>query len=137
MPLSYKGISPYVPGMSGAASAPPRRVEALAYIVERIQRSGTSPSYGEIGKAMHPHVEHTRVRQLVDQLVKLELIERPIASRRGIRIRDLARCRQVIDQARDHDGWSSPSPLALIEQTPCIIEQLPFLPLIVKGPAAD
>lgn len=52
-------------------TAAPRRIEALAYIIERIQRSGTSPSYGEIGRALRPTVVPSRARQLVDQLVEL------------------------------------------------------------------
>ena len=123
--------------MPGVVAAPPRRVEALAYIVDRIQRSGTCPSYGEIGKAMQPHVEPTRVRQLVDQLVKLGLIERPIASRRGIQIRDLARCRTLIEETLGRQGWSYSHPLGPLEPHPCIFEQLPFLPLIVKDRAID
>ena len=123
--------------MSGVAPAPLRRVEALAYIVDRIQRSGTCPSYGEIGQAMRPSVEPTRVRQLVDQLVRLGLIERPIASRRGIRIRDLAQCRALIEEALGREGWSYSPPLGPLEPHPCTFEQLPFLPLIVKDRAVD
>jgi SOS-response transcriptional repressor LexA len=123
--------------MSGAVPAPPRRWEALAYIVDRIQRSGTCPSYGEIGQAMRPRVEPTRVRQLIEQLVKLELIERPIASRRGIRIRDLAACRRSIEAALGREGWSYSQPLGTLEPPPCTFEQLMLLPLIVKDTVRD
>lgn len=123
--------------MTGVAPAPPRRVEALAYIVERIQRSGTSPSYGEIGRAMRPRVEQTRVRQYVEQLIVLGVIERPAASRRGIRIRDLALCRQMIEQALGLNGWHHAAPLGQLEPPPCTIEQLPLLPLIVDDPLID
>ncbi|WP_267419177.1 hypothetical protein [Sphingomonas sp. GC_Shp_1] len=118
--------------MTGVVAAPPRRIEALAYIVERIQRSGTSPSYGEIGLALEPRVVRTRARQLVDQLVELGLIERPPASRRGIRIRDLARCRQVIGEALGQRGCWIAQPLGALQPPHCTIEQLPLLPLIVE-----
>lgn len=110
-------------------TAAPRRVEALAYIIERIQRSGTSPSYGEIGRALRPTVVPSRARQLVDQLVELGVIERPPASRRGIRIRDLQRCREMIDDALGRKGWVHSKPLGSLEH-PSTFEHLPVLPLI-------
>lgn len=121
--------------MTGDVPAPPRRVEVLAYIVERIQRSGTSPSYGEIGLALRPCVDPSRARQLVEQLVKLELIERPPASRRGIRIRDLARCRQLIAETLGQQGCWYAQPLGVLEPPPSTFQQLPLLPLIVEDPA--
>jgi len=117
--------------MSGVVSAPPRRVEALAYILDRIERSGTSPSYGEIGGAMLPIVTKSRARQYVNELVKLGFIERPIASRRGIRIRDLVRCRQAVGDALGQNGWSHAKPLGTLQSPPCTFEQLPRLRLIL------
>lgn len=113
--------------------AAPRRIEALAYIIERIQRSGTSPSYGEIGRALRPTVVPSRARQLVDQLVALGVIERPPASRRGIRIRDLQRCREMIDEALGHTGWVHSKALGVLEH-PSTFEHLPVLPLIELPP---
>ncbi len=92
-------------GANARSASTPRRIEALAFIIERIQRSGTSPSYGEIGRALRPEVDKSRARQLVDQLVAIGVIERPPASRRGIRIRDLQRCRELIDEALGQKGW--------------------------------
>jgi len=109
----------------------PRRVEVLAYIVERMQKDGTSPSYGEIGAALNPPVAPTRVRQFIEQLIKLDLIERPAASRRGIRVRDLARCRQIIGDALGSKGWCHAQPFGELEMPPCTIEQLPLIPLIL------
>lgn len=111
----------------------PRRIEALAYIIERIQRSGTSPSYGEIGRALRPEVDKSRARQLVDQLVVLGVIERPPASRRGIRIRDLVRCRELIDEALGQKGWHHSKALGSL-QPPSTFEHLPVLPLIELPP---
>jgi SOS-response transcriptional repressor LexA len=114
-------------------TAAPRRIEALAYIIERIQRSGTSPSYGEIGRALRPPVVPSRARQLVDQLVEFGVIERPPASRRGIRIRDLQRCREMIDDALGRTGWHHSRALGDLEP-PCTFEHLPILPLIELPP---
>lgn len=114
-------------------TAAPRRIEALAFIIERIQRSGISPSYGEIGQALRPQVDKSRARQLVDQLVTLGVIERPPASRRGIRIRDLVRCRELIDEALGAKGWHHSKPLGWL-QSPSTFEHLPVLPLIELPP---
>lgn len=114
-------------------TASPRRIEALAYIIERIQRTGTSPSYGEIGLALRPKVDKSRARQLVDQLVALGVIERPPASRRGIRIRDLVRCRELIDEALGAKGWHHSKALGSL-QSPSTFEHLPVLPLIELPP---
>jgi SOS-response transcriptional repressor LexA len=138
--LARESLSPYVPagdrGERMRASSPiaaPRRIEALAYILERIQRSGTCPSYGEIGKALRPQVDPSRARQLVNQLVKLGVIERPPASRRGIRIRDLQRCREMINAALGQQGWTQSKALGDLEQA-STFEHLPLLPLIELPP---
>ncbi len=86
-------------------SEPPRRIEALAYIITSIRSTGSCPSYGEIGKAMSPPVQASRAAQYVDQLVKLGVIDRPLASQRGIRIRDFDKCRQVFHEALVAQGF--------------------------------
>jgi SOS-response transcriptional repressor LexA len=115
----------------------PRRVEALAFIIQRIRGSGTAPSYGEIGRAMNPQVQGSRARQYVEQLVKLGVIARHPASRRGIMIRDHARCRQLIDEALGAQGWYHAAELGELEPPHCTIEQLPVLPLIELRPPID
>jgi len=117
--------------------AVPKRIEALAYILDRIQRTGTAPSYGEIGKALKPQVNTTRVVRLLDQLVALGLIERPPASHRGIRIRDIVRCRQAIEEALGQQGWWHAAPLGDLAAPPCTIEHLPLLPLILDSRGVD
>jgi SOS-response transcriptional repressor LexA len=106
----------------------PRRVEALAFIIQRIRSSGTAPSYGEIGRAMNPQVQGSRARQYVEQLVKLGVIERHPASRRGIMIRDHGRCRQLIDEALGMQGWYHAPELGVLEPPPYTFQQLPKLP---------
>lgn len=127
------GVTEHMGAPIRSPTAAPRRIEALAYIIERIQRSGTSPSYGEIGRALHPQVDKSRARQLVDQLVALDVIERPPSSRRGIRIRDLQRCRELIDDALGQTGWTHAKPLGGLEY-PSTFEHLPILPLIELPP---
>ena len=117
-------------GEQSAVSGAPRRIEALAYIMERIDRSGISPSYGEIGRAMRPAINSTRVRNLVDQLVRIGVIERDVGSRRGIRIRDAHWCRALIADALGEHGWRHDQPLGRLLVHPCTNKHLPILPLI-------
>lgn len=112
----------------------PRRVEALAYIVRRIVNGGTSPSYGEIARAMCPSISRGRAQQYVDQLVALNLIERDPGSRRGIRIRDAHRCRVIITEALGYRGWFAPHKIGEISVEPCTYEQLPVFKLILQNP---
>jgi SOS-response transcriptional repressor LexA len=116
---------------------PPRRVEALAYIVERISRSNTSPSYGEIGRALRPPVNSSRAGQLVDELVALGFIARPPASRRGIVICDLVRCRSAIEEALGHSGWRHASPLGALQGLPYTFDHLPRVPPFEHIPDVD
>lgn len=121
-------------GEQAAMHGAPRRVEALAYIMHRIDRSGISPSYGEIGRAMRPRVKATRVAQFVEQLVRLGAIERDVGSRRGIRILDAALCQRMIVTGRC-DGESHPARLISdIGLQPCTHEQLPVFSLIIQNP---
>ena len=117
--------------------APPRRIEVLAYIMERIARSNTSPSYGEIGRALCPPVNRSRASQLVDELVALGYITRPPASRRGIVICDAMRCRRAIEQALGDKGWSYSTPLGFLEQAPYTFDHLPRVPPFEHIPDVD
>lgn len=106
-----------------------RRDEVLAILVERITRTGVCPSYDDIARAMVPQVGRSRVQQLVQQLIRRGDIARAAGSRRGIQLRDVGRCRQMIGQALLDRGWlQANSEVA----SPYTFEQLPYLPLIVK-----
>lgn len=108
-----------------------RRDEVLAIVVDRITRTGSCPSYEEIGRALMPNVGKTRAQQLVAQLIRRGDIVRDPGSRRGIQLRDVSRCREVITRALQDRGWSQAGDV--IEPTrPYTFEQLPYLPLIVK-----
>ena len=120
-------------GEPSAFHGAPRRIEALAYIMERIDRSGTSPSFGEVGRAMRPRIASTRVRNLVDQLVRIGVIERDVGSRRGIRIRDAHRCRVLIANALGQHGWCHAHPLGKLNVHPCTNKHLPIVPLILAN----
>jgi hypothetical protein len=127
----------YIDDMQGHAPAPLRRVEALAYIVERISRSGTAPSYGDIGRAMRPVVCRSRAAQFVNQLVDEGYLERPFASRRGIAIRDVVRCRHAIEQALGMLGYKHASPLGELIQAPSTFGHLPTIPPFEYLPDID
>lgn len=124
-------------GERSAFHGAPRRIEALAYIVQRIERSGTSPSFGEIGRAMRPAINGTRVRKLVEELVRIGVIERDVGSRRGIRLRDAQRCRVLIAEARHRHGGRHAPTLGRFIVHPCTNEHLPILPLIPENRAVN
>lgn len=121
-------------GERSAFHGAPRRIEALAYIMQRIDRSGISPSYGEIGRAMRPRVKGTRVAQFVEQLVRLGAIERDIGSRRGIRILDAALCQRMIAAGLRDGPSQSAGPIGGISLQPCTYELLPVFSLILQNP---
>ena len=121
-------------GEQSAFHGAPRRIEALAYIMQRINGSGISPSYGEIGRAMRPRVKGTRVAQFVEQLVRLGAIERDVGSRRGIRILDAALCQRMIAAGLQDGASRSARPIGEINLQPCTYEQLPVFSLILHNP---
>lgn len=126
------------PIMTGVGSAPPRRNEALAFIIDRIARSGIAPSYAEIGRAMKPSVSRGRAQQYVDDLIGLGIIERDVGARRGIRIRDLVYCRAIVDRALQQHGWTIATPLGELEQpAPCTFGQIPMAPPFEHLPDID
>jgi hypothetical protein len=135
--LSFHRRCHYVPRMAGNKIAAPRRNEALAIIVERIVRYGTSPCYAEIGRSMRPPIGKTRVRELVDELVELRLVDRAPGAQRGIYIRDLNQCRAIIEAALGAKGWWHSRPLGTLEAPPCTIEQLSVLPAFEHFPAPN
>lgn len=67
---------------------------------------------------MNPPVQGSPAAQYFDQLVKLGVIERPLASRRGIRIRDLDKCRQMIHDALGVQGFCQAWQVGELEPPP-------------------
>jgi DNA-binding MarR family transcriptional regulator len=111
--------------MGGGLAAPPRRDQALAYIIERIARSGVSPTLEEIG--LHLGVSRPRAGQLVDQLVERGLIERTIGTQRNLRVRDVTHARSLLEDALRRLGWSAAIPMGEM-QPPFPLGKLPVLP---------
>jgi len=108
-----------------------RRDEVLAILVDRITRTGSCPSYEEIARALVPNVGKTRAQQLVAQLIRRGDIVRDPGSRRGIQLRDVNRCREIITRALQDRGWSQAGHV-FEPARPYTFEQLPYLPLIVN-----
>ena len=108
-----------------AVIAAPRRYEALAYIIERLVNTRTSPSYDEI--ADHLGVRKTRARELVEQLIDEGIVERQVGRQRSFVVRDLTRSRMILVEVLNRLGWAEALPLGGLSQ-PCTIEQLPMLP---------
>lgn len=119
-------------------NGPPRRIEVLAFIVDRIVRTGSCPSYEDIGRSMEPRVNKSRVAQLVQQLVTIGVIERDAGAQRGIRIPDLARCREMIDTGLQDCGWWHAKPKGTLEAPPhYTFVQLPMVPPFEDYPPED
>jgi SOS-response transcriptional repressor LexA len=112
--------------MAGGSPAPRRRDEALAIIIERIARDGVPPTIDQIGAAMRPAVCRARARELVDQLIAQGIIERR-PGQRGLRVRDVAASRALLDQAAVRLGWVVAEPMGVL-QHPRHQGQLPMLP---------
>lgn len=105
--------------------APLRRDQALAFIIERIVRTGNSPSFGDIARELK--VSHTRSKQLVAQLIEDGTIEKTPGAQRSFRVRDLAASRSHLDQALRRLGWHTANPMSSM-QPPFPEGQLSMLP---------
>jgi hypothetical protein len=121
-------------GVQGAITAEaPRRTEALAYIIERIVRSGTSPSSGDIGRALG--VSRTRAQQLVDQLIVEKVLGRAPGSR-SLQVIDMTYSRHIIVEKLRALGVTVAEPMGDL-QPPLSFEQLPILPPFEHLPDPD
>lgn len=121
-------------GIETVITAVPRRYEALAFIIERIVQTRTSPSYDEIADALK--VRKTRARELVEQLIAEGLIQRQVGRQRSFIVRDLTRSRTILVEVLNRLGWTDSMPLGGLTQ-PCTIEQLPMLPPFEHLPDLD
>jgi SOS-response transcriptional repressor LexA len=119
-----------------AQAGSPRRYEALAFIIEWIVRSGSSPVYGEIARGMN--VSETRAKQLVGQLIRERIIEKTPGAQRSLRVRDLSRSRRIVEETLRRIGWVTADPMGpLLQPTPLPQGQLPMLPEIMLLPSID
>jgi SOS-response transcriptional repressor LexA len=122
--------------MAGASSntSQLRRDQALAFIVERIARSGTSPSFDEIGRALS--VSSTRAKELVAQLIERGIIEKTPGAQRSLRVRDMGQSRSVLDEALRRLGWTVAEPMSPLSGA-LPHRQLPMLPAFEHFPDID
>jgi SOS-response transcriptional repressor LexA len=122
--------------MAGASPASRRRDEALAFIINRLVKTGTSPSYEEIGLAMQPRVSKRRAQELVTQLIAEGVIEKTPGAQRALRVRDVTRARGIVDEFARSLGWVVAAPLGALQQ-PFPQGPLPMLPPFRHPPDAN
>ena len=120
--------------MSGVIPVPRRRDEALAFIIDRLVKTGIAPSYDEIGRELR--VSKARARELIAELIADGTIERTPGAQRALRIRDVVHARSIIDQFARSLGWTVASPLGEL-QGPLPHVQLPMLPPFEHLPDAN
>lgn len=87
---------------------------------------------------MRPRVGKTRVRQLINELIVLQVLDRDPGSQRGIRIRDVVRCRSMIENALGIGGWWHAPPLGHLTPPECAdVMELPLMPAFEHLPDPD
>ncbi len=121
--------------MSGALPAPRRRDEALAFIIDRLVKTGSAPSYDEIGRQLR--VSKPRARELVDQLIADGVIEKTPGAMRGLRVRDVVHARQIAGEFARSLGWTISAPMGFDLLPPFPQVQLPILPPFEHLPDAN
>ena len=120
--------------MDAHASAPPRRYEALAYILERMSRGEGCPSYVEIRLKLG--ISDTRVKQFVRQLIAEGVLAKIPGAKRALTIRDITRARSLVVDAIQARGNAVAQPLGpLVGGFPN--GQLPVLPAFEHIPDVD
>lgn len=112
--------------MQGDRPAPLRRDQVLAYIIECIVRYRAAPTYGEIALALN--MSENRAKELVDQLVERGRVEKVYGRTRGLRVRDVAGSRLVLDDVLRQLGWIAADPMGDLEQLPLPDGRLTLLP---------
>jgi SOS-response transcriptional repressor LexA len=117
-----------------APAAPLRRDEVLAFLVERIARTGICPTIADVAAGME--LSNARVRELVGQLVERGIIEKTPGAQRNLRVRDVAHSRSIVMQTMLRLGWPIAEPMGALQQ-PCPKEQLPIMPPFEHLPDFD
>ena len=106
-------------------AAPRRRDEVLAFIIERIARSGISPSCPEIGRTLG--FSETRAKQLVAELIERGALEHTPGGVRSYRVRDMSDSRIALGEVQRRLGWTTAEPMGEL-LPPYPNRQLPMLP---------
>ena len=120
--------------MSGAVPAPRRRDEALAFIIDRLVKTGIAPSYDEIGRQLR--VSKARARFLVEQLITEKVLEKTPGAQRALRVRDVVHARAIAGEFARRLGWIVAAPLGEL-QPPFPHVHLPMLPEFEHLPEAE
>ena len=115
--------------MVGTVLAPRKKDIALAFIMKRIVRTGTSPSLGEIAAELR--VSSSRVKALVAQLEADGRIERRPGAQRALTVRDVAGTRAMLTSVVARLGW------AVNGEPPLPQGHLPMLPALEHIPDID
>lgn len=109
-----------------------RREQLLALIIEGLARDGRSPSVRELARALG--ISCTRVRQLIDQLVREGRLERRAGAQRGLIVRDVVGGRDLLKNVLRRLGWADEQ---VIDGLGCPLEQLPRLGALEHLPDVD
>ncbi|WP_296222732.1 hypothetical protein [uncultured Sphingomonas sp.] len=122
-----------------SANGPPaaallKRDQVLAFIIERIARSGTSPSYPEISNELK--VSERRAKELVGQLIERGIVEKTFGAKRSLRVRDVAGSRNLLEDVMRRLGWLTAEPMGALQQ-PFPNGKLPVLPPFEHLPDLD
>lgn len=112
---------------------PPRRDQALAFIVARIAQTGTSPSFDEIGRELQ--VSSSRAKGLVAQLIERGVIEKTPGAQRNLRVVETIASRVSVEEMLRRLGWAVVTPAGIAGGFPN--RQLPRLPDIEHLPDVD
>lgn len=131
----------------GNSAKPLRRDEVLAFLIDRLVKTGSSPTFEEIAKELG--FSRTRAQELVEQLIARGVIEKVPGAQRALRVRDVAHARHLVDQFARGLGWAVAAPLGALEQPTVPVPpkpmpsqtlsyvQLPVLPAFEHFPDLD
>lgn len=135
MAATTAALPPKLSGLGRSAVLTPlRREEVLAFIVERLARGRGCPSYKEIGEAVG--VSQTRARQLVDQLVEANVLERTAGLQRNLVVRDVTHAREIVIEVFRRIGGMAAAPLGELVGH-CAQAQLPIVAVLEHKPEDD
>lgn len=112
--------------MQGEPSAPLRRDQVLAYIIECIVRYRAAPTYNEISRALD--MSENRAKELVAQLISRGFLEKVPGATRGLRVRDVTGSRIVLDDVLRQLGWIASDPMGDLRHAPLPDSRLTLIP---------
>lgn len=90
-------------------TAPPRRYEALAYLLERLGRGEACPSSDDFARQLK--CSETFAKRLVRQLIDEGVVGRTPGAQRALFIRDVTRARALVVAYLHAQGASAAQPV--------------------------